>query len=219
MRKLLLILSSALLCASCSSYYANHARHHDAAEGVNRGDVMDGRFKHHPTSPAQGGNARTHGYDAGPRAEGYDDESREYLDNEVLTSAKLVKWSAMAKNNKCIPARPIGGIEQHYFFDFDRDRVESNGMSSIKQQAKYLIQHPKVVARVEGNADDRGSREYNVALGARRAKAIIAALKEQGVSDKQLNIVSYGAEKPALLGETTKAWQCNRRVDIVYEVR
>lgn len=219
MKKLLFVLSSALLVSSCSSYYANHAKHGSAADGFNSGKVADGRFRHHPASPSQLGNARTRGYDAGPMAEGYDDESREYLDGEVLTSAKLVKWSAMAKNNKCIPAKPIGGIEQHYFFNFDRDQLESTGVGSIKRQAKYLIQHPQVIARVEGNADDRGSREYNVALGARRAKAIIAALKEQGVSDKQLNIVSYGAEKPALLGENAKAWQCNRRVDIVYEVR
>jgi peptidoglycan-associated lipoprotein len=70
--------------------------------------------------------------------------------------------------------------------------------------------------RLEGNTDERGSREYNIGLGERRAQAVRRALMLQGVADSQITTVSYGEERPAVTGHTEEAWSHNRRVDIVY---
>ncbi len=70
--------------------------------------------------------------------------------------------------------------------------------------------------RLEGNTDERGSREYNIGLGERRAQAVRRALMLQGVADAQITTVSYGEERPAVTGHTEEAWSRNRRVDIVY---
>jgi peptidoglycan-associated lipoprotein len=70
---------------------------------------------------------------------------------------------------------------------------------------------------LEGNTDERGSPEYNIALGEQRAKSVAGMMKVQGVSENQLNIVSYGEEKPAAFGSDESAWEKNRRVEIVYQ--
>jgi peptidoglycan-associated lipoprotein len=70
--------------------------------------------------------------------------------------------------------------------------------------------------RLEGNTDERGSREYNIGLGERRAQSVRRALTLQGVTDAQITTVSYGEERPAVTGHTEEAWGRNRRVDIVY---
>lgn len=124
--------------------------------------------------------------------------------------------SNYAENSKCFPARCVPRVEQHYFFDFDCNDVRQDAMESIKVQADYLVKHPNVKIRLEGNTDDRGSREYNIALGWRRARSVLDVLKQYGVSPSQVNMVSYGAEKPAATGEDEKSFQCNRRVDLKY---
>ncbi len=89
-------------------------------------------------------------------------------------------------------------------------------MPSIQMQANYLLKHPNKHVRLEGNTDDRGSREYNVALGERRARAVLDALMQYGVPSSQVTVVSFGAEKPAAGGEDESSYQCNRRVDLIY---
>lgn len=117
---------------------------------------------------------------------------------------------------KCRAGRPVGGAEQHYFFDFDSNELRPEAMASVQLQANYLMKHPNAKIRLEGNTDDRGSREYNVALGERRARCVLDALKQYGVSSSQVTIVSFGAEKPAAGGEDEQSYQCNRRVDLIY---
>jgi peptidoglycan-associated lipoprotein len=122
-----------------------------------------------------------------------------------------------AESSKCRPGRLIAGAEQHYFFDFDSSEVRNEAMSSIELQANYLVKHPRLKIRLEGNTDDRGSREYNIALGERRARAVLNALRQYGVSSSQVSVISFGAEKPAAGGEDESSYQCNRRVDLIYE--
>ncbi|MBA2653911.1 MAG: OmpA family protein [Gammaproteobacteria bacterium] len=124
--------------------------------------------------------------------------------------------SSYAESSKCRPGRLAPKAEQHYFFDFDCNDVRQDGMASLQMQANYLIKHPSTKIRLEGNTDDRGSREYNVALGERRARAVLDVLKQYGVSSGQVTIVSFGAEKPAAGGEDESSYQCNRRVDLIY---
>lgn len=144
----------------------------------------------------------------------YDEENLKVADN----SPEFKEFARFSHNNKCIAAKPIGGIEQHIYFAFDDSHVTDDDFRAIRSQARYMLSHPNVHCRIEGNTDDRGSREYNVALGARRAKAVIAILKQEGVTSDRIHLVSYGAEKPAALGESDDAYRCNRRADIVFEV-
>lgn len=120
------------------------------------------------------------------------------------------------ENGKCSPGRPIPGTEQRYFFDFDSCEVRPDAIKSIQIQANYLLKHPNCHIRLEGNTDDRGSREYNVALGERRARAVLDVLMQNGVSASQVTVVSFGAEKPVAGGEDEDSYQCNRRVDLKY---
>ena len=117
------------------------------------------------------------------------------------------------------PNRLKAPYDQTYHFDFDKYDVHQDDIASINVQASYLSTHPKARVRLEGNADERGSREYNVALGWRRAKAIAAILEQQGISTDQIAMVSYGKEKPVAFGHDEASYSKNRRVELVYEAK
>ncbi len=102
------------------------------------------------------------------------------------------------------------------YFDFDSSEIKGDGTDIVSAHAKYLSMHPNIHVRLEGNTDERGSREYNIGLGERRAQAVRRALLLQGASDAQISTVSYGAERPVDAGHDEAAWAKNRRVDIVY---
>jgi len=102
------------------------------------------------------------------------------------------------------------------YFDFDSSQVQQEYMDIIKRHAAYLTQFPDVHVRLEGHTDERGSREYNVGLGARRAESVAQLLQAYGVSPKQMDTISYGEEVPAVEGHNEAAWAKNRRVVIVY---
>ncbi|HTX24293.1 MAG TPA: peptidoglycan-associated lipoprotein Pal [Steroidobacteraceae bacterium] len=102
------------------------------------------------------------------------------------------------------------------YFDFDSSEIKGEGTDIVSAHAKYLSMHPMVRVRLEGNTDERGSREYNIGLGERRAQAVRRALLLQGASDVQIMTVSYGAERPVDPGHDEASWAKNRRVDIVY---
>jgi peptidoglycan-associated lipoprotein len=102
------------------------------------------------------------------------------------------------------------------YFDFDSSEIKPEYNDVIAAHARYLVANSNVRVRLEGNTDERGSREYNIGLGERRAQAVRQALMLQGVPDAQITTVSYGEERPAVTGHTEAAWAKNRRVDIVY---
>ncbi len=105
---------------------------------------------------------------------------------------------------------------QVYYFGFDESALHSDDLYAATVQAKYLLEHPHAKVRLEGNTDDRGSREYNVALGYRRAQNVASVLKQHGVKASQIRVVSYGKEHPAVVGEDEHAWSLNRRVELIY---
>ncbi len=111
----------------------------------------------------------------------------------------------------------IPGANQKYYFDFDKSDVHQSDMPSIMAQAHYLISHPSAHIRIEGNTDARGSREYNIALGERRADAVANILELQGVGKNQIDVISYGDEKPVALGNSEDDYAQNRRDDLIYE--
>lgn len=103
------------------------------------------------------------------------------------------------------------------YFDFDSDALTTDGQATAALWAKYLAANPSVRVRLEGNADERGTREYNVALGERRAKAVQSVLTSGGASASQLSVISYGEERPAAPGHDEAAWALNRRVELVQQ--
>lgn len=104
-----------------------------------------------------------------------------------------------------------------YYFDYDKFDISEKDMMSLYAHAKRLVSSPEARIRLEGHTDERGSREYNVALGERRGNAIANILMLKGVPQNQINIVSYGKEKPETAGQGESAWSKNRRGVIVYE--
>jgi peptidoglycan-associated lipoprotein len=102
------------------------------------------------------------------------------------------------------------------YFAFDSSEITGDGMALVSAHAHYLVAHPTLHVRLEGNTDERGSREYNIGLGERRAQAVRRAMLLQGVAEAQLSTVSYGAERPAVDGHDEAAWSKNRRVVINY---
>lgn len=103
-----------------------------------------------------------------------------------------------------------------YYFDYDSNIVHDQDKPAVMVNANYLASHPKAKVILEGHTDPRGSREYNIGLGERRANAIAAILTAKGVNPAQIRVVSYGAEKLASVGHTESAYQLDRRVVLVY---
>ena len=102
------------------------------------------------------------------------------------------------------------------FFDFDKYDIRDEFRPLVEAHAKFLVSHPKVRMLIQGNADERGSREYNLALGQKRAEAVKKALTLLGAKEDQVESVSLGKEKPKNLGHDESAWAENRRGDMLY---
>ena len=103
------------------------------------------------------------------------------------------------------------------YFDFDSSKVADDFVELVKHHGRYLSANPSASIRLEGHTDERGTREYNIALGDRRAQAVKRLLMFQGASSDQVTIISYGEEKPASLGHDESTWHLNRRAELVYQ--
>ena len=103
------------------------------------------------------------------------------------------------------------------FFDYDSDAIKPEYKALVEAHAKYLTEHKSAKVFLQGNADERGSREYNLALGQRRANAVRKAMNVLGASDSQMEAVSFGEEKPRATCHDESCWSQNRRTDIVYQ--
>ena len=102
------------------------------------------------------------------------------------------------------------------YFDFDRSEIRSDFNEMLAAHGDYLANNSNVQVRLEGHTDERGSREYNIGLGEQRAQSVRRVLLLQGVSTGQLGTVSYGEERPAVLGSNEESNSLNRRVELVY---
>jgi peptidoglycan-associated lipoprotein len=102
------------------------------------------------------------------------------------------------------------------YYDFDKSEIKPEFRPMIEAHAGYLREHPQATVRVEGNCDERGSREYNLALGQRRADGVRKALGLLGVADSRVETTSWGEEKPRASGHDESAWAQNRRSDVIY---
>jgi peptidoglycan-associated lipoprotein len=106
--------------------------------------------------------------------------------------------------------------QRSVYFDFDDYSIKPQYTSLLEIHAKYLGANPSLAIKVEGNADERGSKEYNLALGQKRAEAVVKALGLLGVKGTQMEAVSWGEEKPVATGHDETAWAQNRRADLRY---
>ncbi len=112
------------------------------------------------------------------------------------------------------PSSPL--FQRSVYFDFNEYTVQTKYQKQLSAHASYLKANPKQKVIIQGNTDERGTAEYNLALGQRRSDAVRKSLNLMGVSDGQMEAVSFGKEKPKAEGDTEAAWAENRRADIVY---
>jgi len=112
------------------------------------------------------------------------------------------------------PSSPL--FEKSIYFGFDEYTVQTKYQKMLSAHASYLKANPKQKIIIQGNTDERGTAEYNLALGQRRSDAVRKSLNLMGVSDNQMEAVSFGKEKPKAEGDSEAAWAENRRADIVY---
>ncbi|MEM7207018.1 MAG: peptidoglycan-associated lipoprotein Pal [Pseudomonadota bacterium] len=144
------------------------------------------------------------------------DSSSQADDTQADTSASQ-SLTTFARNAINDPSSPLN--QKIIYFDFDQSSILPEYMEVIANHAQYLSDFADAKVRLEGHADERGTREYNVALGERRAEAVRRLLLLQGASVNQVSIISYGEELPAALAHDEEAWSLNRRVELVYEAQ
>ena len=111
---------------------------------------------------------------------------------------------------------PLGTPTDSVYFDFDKSLIVPKFDDVITSHAEYLRANPDLNVEIQGNCDERGSREYNIGLGNRRALAVKAALEILGVAGGRITITSFGSEKPVAMGHDESSWQQNRRADFAY---
>jgi peptidoglycan-associated lipoprotein len=107
--------------------------------------------------------------------------------------------------------------KREIFFDFDSYVIREEAKPLVEAHAKFLVGNPTMKMLIQGNADERGSREYNLALGQRRAEAVVRSLVILGVPANRLEAISWGEEKPRASGHDETSWSQNRRGDFVYK--
>jgi peptidoglycan-associated lipoprotein len=112
-----------------------------------------------------------------------------------------------------------GEMDMIIYFDFDQSNVRPEYTDLLARHATYLATNPRINARLEGHADERGSREYNIGLGERRSQAVRQILLIQGAPSNQISTVSFGEERPAAFGSDEESYALNRRVEIKYSNR
>jgi peptidoglycan-associated lipoprotein len=104
----------------------------------------------------------------------------------------------------------VQNVGDRVFFDFDKSDIKPEGRQTLQRQADWLKKYPNVTVTIAGNCDDRGTREYNLALGERRASAAKKALVALGVPANRISTISYGKERPSVVGDNEAAWAQNR---------
>ena len=150
-----------------------------------------------------------------------------------MTSDKQAASSTQSASNAADAQMPVEGLvlptqmdavnaqikARSVYFDYDNFLIKSEYQPVLDMHGKYLARNSKLSIRVEGNADERGSAEYNLALGQKRAEAVVKALKVYGVDASQMEAVSWGKEKPKAVGHDEAAYAQNRRVDLAYPAK
>jgi len=158
------------------------------------------------------GQAQTGSVDGG--SSGGADASGLSDDDSAVGSAMGVPMNALETLEQAEGAMSVRIV----YFEFDSAKLTSESIEILETHGNFIAANGEVTVRLEGHADERGSREYNIALGDRRAQSVRRVLLFQGASTDQVETVSYGEEQPAVTDHTEEAWALNRRVELVYTV-
>ncbi|NWG39015.1 MAG: peptidoglycan-associated lipoprotein Pal [Hydrogenophilaceae bacterium] len=136
------------------------------------------------------------------------------VDRQIVEAKSLDGKTSAGPDPRKDPASPLS--KRSIYFDFDSFTVKDEYRSIIEAHASYMMQNPQSRVILQGNADSRGSREYNLALGQKRSDVVRRVMTLLGVQDERLEAISFGEEKPRALGDTEADYAENRRTDIVY---
>src|SRR4051812_28562269 len=145
---------------------------------------------------------------------GKPESAASHRDDDIVAFPAGEKSGPAAAGKTLAPAPAADA--RSIFFDYDQSTIPKHYDGLLLQNAAYLKASPRVKFEVQGNCDERGSREYNLALGSRRAQAVKRALELAGADGGRIQVVSFGAEKPIANGKDEESYSKNRRVDIVY---
>ena len=141
------------------------------------------------------------------------DQENKFSDKEDSTE-KFSSGESLDVSSLNDPNSPLS--QRVLYFELDSSQIKDEDRDIITVHAEFLASHSEMTVVLEGHADERGSREYNIALGEKRAKAIKQLMTLQGVTENQIQVISFGEERPVALGHDTSAWNLNRRVEILY---
>ena len=149
--------------------------------------------------------------------EAADRAAKEAADRAAREAAdRAAREAANAEAGVVNDVVPVGKPTASVYFDFDKSFILPKFDDVILSHVKYLRANPDLKVEIQGNCDERGSREYNLGLGNQRALAVKAALELLGIASDRISITSFGSEKPVALGHDESSWQQNRRADFVY---
>jgi peptidoglycan-associated lipoprotein len=150
------------------------------------------------------------------------EKARAAEEAKIAEKARLEKLKEMemakkkAAEEQAWQERKVANIEaKSIYFDFDKSFIRSEYRSVLQEKAEFLKNNPDIRIRIEGNCDERGTSEYNLALGERRADSAAKFLVSLGISPDRIETISYGEERPLALGHSEEAWAQNRRDDFV----
>ncbi len=150
---------------------------------------------------------------AGQKGEGYEGQTGGY-DSSGMGSGSAMNGQSYTGDPLSDPNSPLS--IRTIYFEYDSSAINSQGQSALNSHAEYLSLNPNKQIVIEGHTDERGTREYNLSLGERRAKAVADFLSASGVPAMQMEVRSYGEENPVALDQNESAWQLNRRVELLY---
>ena len=154
-----------------------------------------------------GSGAEATGIDSGDTDDGTAIVDTDPVDTVPMTAAEMLEQTDGALSNRTI------------YFEFDSAKLSSESIEILEVHGDFIAANGEVSVRLEGHTDERGSREYNIALGDRRAQSVRRVLLFQGASSDQVDTVSYGEERPVDPGQNEEAWARNRRVELIYTVK
>jgi len=150
-------------------------------------------------------------------AEQKNEDATEQQAPEVIDESSLNKFVVGDPLDVSSLSDPDSPLSQRIlYFELDSSEIQENDRNILSVHAELLATNPDITVVLEGHADERGSREYNIALGEKRANAVMQLLTLQGVAPNQVQVISFGEERPAAIGHDAAAWNLNRRVEILY---
>jgi peptidoglycan-associated lipoprotein len=135
------------------------------------------------------------------------------------TLAAAPAGPALSPLPEYLDPKSLVSTQRSVFFGFDDTSVTADNFAVVERQGRYLAANPRLKVTIEGNTDERGGAEYNLALGQKRADAVLRSMKVYGAGDSQMEATSWGREKPRATAHDEAAWAQNRRADVVYPVR